>query len=150
VNVRANVIRNIKVIVETQRIFIVLIVIFAGVIFFSSLLNASLVGLAERRREVATLRVLGYTEYQVGGLFLRESLVINTIGTICGLPLGYMLAYMLSRIYDTEMFRFPLIAPTWSWYTTFGMGLAFALVAHSFVQRTITKLDWLDASKTKE
>lgn len=150
VNVRANVIRNIKVIVETQRIFIVLIVIFAGVIFFSSLLNASLVGLAERRREVATLRVLGYTEYQVGGLFLRESLVINTIGTICGLPLGYALAYMLSRIYDTEMFRFPLVAPTWSWYTTFGMGLAFALVAHSFVQRAITHLDWLDASKTKE
>ena len=150
VNVRANVIRNIRVIIETQRIFIVLIVIFAGVIFFSSLLNASLVGLAERRREVATLRVLGYTEYQVGGLFLRESLVINTAGTICGLPLGYSLAWALSRTYDTEMFRFPLVAPTWAWFTTFGMGLAFALVAHSFVQRSINHLDWLDASKTKE
>jgi putative ABC transport system permease protein len=150
VNVRANVIRNLQVIVETQRIFIVLIVIFAGVIFFSSLLNASLVGLAERRREVATLRVLGYTEYQVGGLFLRESLLINTAGTICGLPLGYSLAWALSLTYDTEMFRFPLVAPAWTWYTTIGMGLAFALVAHAFVQRSVNHLDWLDASKTKE
>src|SRR5690606_1119471 len=120
------------------------------VIFFSTLLNSSLVGLAERRREVATLRVLGYNEWQVGALFLRESLVINTAGTLLGLPVGYGLAYMLSRVYGTEMFRFPLIAPTWVWIATFAMGLAFALVAHAFVQRSINRLDWLDASKTKE
>ena len=47
------------------------VVLFAGVIFFSTLLNSSLVGLAERRREVATFRVLGYNEWQVGALFLR-------------------------------------------------------------------------------
>jgi putative ABC transport system permease protein len=150
VNVRQDVIRNMEFIVETQRIFIGFVVLFAGVIFFSTLLNSSLVGLAERRREVATFRVLGYNEWQVGALFLRESLVINTAGTLLGLPLGYALAYMLSRIYDTEMFRFPLIAPAWVWIMTFVMGLIFALVAHAFVQRSITKLDWLDASKTKE
>jgi putative ABC transport system permease protein len=150
VNVRQDVIRNMEFIVETQRIFIGFVVLFAGVIFFSTLLNSSLVGLAERRREVATLRVLGYNEWQVGALFLRESLVINTAGTLLGLPLGYALAYMLSRIYDTEMFRFPLIAPTWVWITTFVMGMVFALVAHAFVQRSINRLDWLDASKTKE
>ena len=66
-NARADVIQNLQFIVETQRIFIGFIVMFAGVIFFSSLLNSSLIGLAERRREVATLRVLGYTPWQVGG-----------------------------------------------------------------------------------
>ena len=90
------------------------VVIFAGVIFFCSLLNSSLISLAERRREVATLRVLGYTEWQVGGLFLRESLVINSLGTLVGLPLGYLLSYVLSRLYDTEMFRFPLVCPAGS------------------------------------
>ncbi len=150
VNVRQDVIRNLEFIVETQRIFIGFVVLFAGVIFFSSLLNSSLVGLAERRREVATLRVLGYNEWQVGALFLRESLVINSAGTLLGLPLGYALALMLSRIYDTEMFRFPLIAPAWVWIGTVTMGMLFALVAHAFVQRSINHLDWLDASKTKE
>jgi putative ABC transport system permease protein len=150
VNVRADVIRNMEFIVETQRIFIGFVVLFAGVIFFSSLLNSSLVGLGERRREVATLRVLGYNEWQVGGLFLRESLVINTAGTLLGLPVGYSLAWALSRVYDTEMFRFPLVSPPWVWYGTFAMGVVFAMVAHSFVQRSINHLDWLDASKTKE
>ncbi len=150
VNSRADVIKNLEFIVETQRIFIGFLIVFSGVIFFSSLLNTSLIGLAERRREVATLRVLGYTEWQVGGLFLRESLVINSLGTLAGLPLGYSLAYALSRMYDTEMFRFPLVSPLPVWYGTVLMAILFALVAHAFVQRTINQLDWLDASKTKE
>jgi putative ABC transport system permease protein len=150
VNVRADTIRNMQFVVETQRIFIVFVVLFAGVIFFSSLLNSSLVGLAERRREVATLRVLGYNEWQVGGLFLRESLVVNSLGTLLGLPLGYGLAWMLSKIYDTETFRFPLISPAWVYFAAVGLAIVFALVAHAVVQRSINRLDWLDASKTKE
>jgi putative ABC transport system permease protein len=150
VNMRADVIRNLENIVETQRIFISFVVLFAGVIFFSSLLNSSLIGLAERRREVATLRVLGYNEWQIGGLFLRESLVINTLGTLVGLPLGYTMAWTLSRVYDTEMFRFPLVSPPWVWAATVIMGAVFALAAHAVVQRNINRLDWLDASKTKE
>jgi putative ABC transport system permease protein len=150
VNIRADVIRNLEYIVETQRIFIAFVVLFAGVIFFSTLLNSSLVGLAERRREVATLRVLGYNELAIGGLFLRESLVINSLGTLVGLPLGYTMAYILSRVYDTETFRFPVIAPPWVWYGTVLAAIVFALASHAVVQWTIHKLDWLDASKTKE
>ena len=71
-------------------------------IFFSSLLNTSLISLAERRREVATLRVLGYTEWQVGGLFFRESMLINVLGTLFGLPLGYGLSRYLAVMYNTE------------------------------------------------
>ena len=86
----------------------------------------------------------------MGGLFLRESLVVNTLGTIVGLPLGYTLAWVLSRLYNTEMFRFPLVSPPPVWYGTLVMAAIFALVAHAVVQHTINKLDWLDASKTKE
>jgi putative ABC transport system permease protein len=151
VNARADVIRNlIETVVETQKIFIGLMVIFAGVMFFGSLLNSSLISLAERQREVATLRVLGYSSWEVGGLFLRESMLINALGTLLGLPLGYLLAYVLSVVYDTEMFRFPLVTPPEVWFKTILGALVFALAAHAIVQRDIHRLDWLDASKTKE
>jgi putative ABC transport system permease protein len=94
--------------------------------------------------------VLGYTEWQIGGLFLRESLLVNSLGTLLGLPLGYTLAWVLSVLYDTEMFRFPLVSPPAVWYGAVAMAIVFALVAHAVVQRAINKLDWLDASKTKE
>lgn len=150
VSSRGEVIANMQKIVDVQHIFINLICVFAGVIFLSSLLNTSLISLAERRREVATLRVLGYTEWQVGGLFLRESMTINLIGTLLGLPLGWALSKYLAIVYNTDMFRFPLVTPPRVWLGAIGLGIVFALIAHAIVQRTINRLDWLDASKTRE
>jgi putative ABC transport system permease protein len=150
-NARTNTIKNlVETVVNTQSIFIGLLVIFAGVIFFASLLNTSLIALAERKREVATLRVLGYTEYQIGGYFLRESMMLNAIGTALGLPLGYGLCLWLTTIYDTEMFRFPLISPPAVWFGVIGLAILFGLAAHLFVQREINKLDWREALNVKE
>jgi len=151
VNRRSDVIHNLRVnYIEVQYIFITLMVFFAGVIFFGSILNAALIGLAERRREVATLLVLGYTPWQVGGLFLRESMVVTLLGTLAGLPLGYLLTVMLSYAYDTEMFRFPVIASPAVWAKTLMFSVLFGLLAHLGVQRTIHKLDCLDALNVKE
>ncbi len=136
--------------VEMQDIFIGFMVFFAGVIFFASLLNMSLISLAERRREIATLLVQGYSEWQVGGLFLRESLVVDVIGTLLGMPLGYALCIWLTIVYDTEMFRFPLISPPIVWIKTMVMAGIFALLAHVFVHRAIVKMDWRDALSVKE
>ena len=148
---RANTVKNlIETVLNTQMIFIGLLVLFAGVIFFSSMLNTSLIGLAERKREVATLRVMGYTEYQVGGYFLRESMLMNMIGTLLGLPVGYALTLWLTTVYDTEMFRFPLVGPPIVWIGVVSLAVVYCLAAHLFVQWAINKLDWREALNVKE
>jgi putative ABC transport system permease protein len=124
--------------------------LFAGVIFFGSILNASLISLAEREREVATLRVLGYGPWRIGSLLLRESMIVTLAGTLLGMPLGYLLSVLLSVMYDTELFRFPVIATPGTWIWTLVLAVVFALSAHLFVQRTIHRMDWLDALKAKE
>lgn len=151
VNSRADAVANVQeTLIKNQKVFIGLLVLFAGVIFFGSVLNSSLIGLAEREREVATLRVLGYTEWQVGHLFLRESLLVNTVGTLLGMPLGYLLNWGITVAYDTDLFRIPVVDPTQSCLATFVIGGVFALVAHAVVQRAIFRMDWLEAMKTKE
>jgi putative ABC transport system permease protein len=151
VTARADAISNVReTLVKNQRVFIGLLVLFAGVIFFGSVLNSSLVSLAERRREVATLRVLGYGPWQVGALFLRESLLTNTAGTLLGLPLGYLMNYGITLAYDTEMFRIPLVDPTQVWLWVTALGLGFGLAAHLIVQRSIHRMDWLDALNARE
>jgi len=151
VTARADVIRNVQeTLVQNQRVFIGLLVLFAGVIFFGSVLNSSLVSLAERRREVATLRVLGYGPWQVGALFLRESMLTNVAGTLIGLPMGYALNYGITVAYDTEMFRIPLVDPTYVWLFVIGLGTGFGLAAHLFVQRSIHQMDWLEALNARE
>src|SRR5262249_1448534 len=126
-------------------------VIAAGLILFGTALNASLVGLAERRREVATLLVLGYTPRTVGRLFLREGLVIQLGGTLLGLPGGYFLYRgLIARVQDTELFRLPAIDPVAAWAWSLLLSLSFALASHAVVQRSIDRMDWLEALNVRE
>lgn len=151
VSARADLIANVmNTLIANQQVFISLLVMFAGIIFFGSVLNSSLVSLAERVREVATWRVQGYGEWQIGGLFLRESVLLNSLGTLLGLPLGLLMTMAVTRAYDTEMFRIPVVAPWTAWAMTLTLGGAFGLLAHGCVQRAIFRLDWLQALQAKE
>jgi len=139
-----------RVFVEQMRISLGFVIVFAGMIMFGSILNASLISLAERKQEIAVLRVMGYGPREVGGLFLRENLCLNVTGTLLGMPLGCWLGQLLSRLYDTEMFRIPFVAAPSSFGLTFLFGVTFALLAHWPVQRSVRKLNWQQALNVKE
>lgn len=151
VNSRSDMIEALETtVLRNMWVFIGLLVLFAGIVFFGSILNASLVSLAERRREVATLRVLGYNPWQIGAMLLRESMMITILGTLLGMPVGYLLSVATSAAYDTEMFRFPVVASAGTWGWTIVLAILFSLAAHAFVQLAIHRMDWLEALQAKE
>jgi len=139
-----------KTFLEFMWVFIGLLVFFAGIVFFASILNASLVSLAERQREIATLRVLGYGPWEIGSLLLRESMIVTLIGTLLGMPIGYLLTVATASAYDTELFRFPVISSPGTWIWTLVWAVVFGLLAHLAVQWTIHRTDWLAALQVKE
>ncbi len=136
--------------VQNMLVFIVMLILFAGVVFFGSVVNSSLVSLAERQREVATLGALGYGRWQIGFMFLRESLVTNLIGTVFGFPIGYSLTVLLAVFYTNDLLRFPVVFTPGIVVVTFAVSVAFALLAHAIVQRRIHKMDYLEGLKVKE
>jgi putative ABC transport system permease protein len=151
VNTRVSMIRNLqKTLTDLMWVLVVILVLFAGVVFFGSILNSSLVSLAERQREVATLRVLGYGPWQIGSLLLRESLIVTLVGTVLGMPLGYGLSELVAMAYDTEMFRFPVVSSPGTWIWTGLLAVVFTLAAHLGVQRAVHRMNWLDALQAKE
>jgi putative ABC transport system permease protein len=123
---------------------------FAGVIFFGSILNSSLVSLAERQREIATLRVLGYGPWEIGSLLFRESLILTGVGTLLGMPLGYGLTVLMAKSYESELLRFPVVSSAWTWIATAVLALVFAVAAYLFVQVAVHRMDWLEALQAKE
>jgi len=130
---------------------IVGIVGFAGILFFGSIFNNSLVNLSERECEVATLVALGYSHWQIGHLFLRETLVTNILGTALGLPLGYLLMVVASLAYaENNLIRLPVVSAPWVWGATAVLSLLFMTVAHGAVQRRVVRMDYLEALKTRE
>ncbi len=140
----------VRTLIESMRIAMMGLIGFAAAIYFGSILTTSFVALSERQREVATLRVVGYHRRQVGGIFLRESLLVNGAGALLGLPFGIALILLLIRQYDTEVYRMPLVLQPKAFVLTFGLGVGFTLLAHGPVQRAINRLDWLEALNAKE
>jgi putative ABC transport system permease protein len=148
---RADVIAGIEeTVLKHQWVVIYVMIFFAGVVFFGSVVNASLVSLAERQREVATLRVLGYGNWQIGSLLLRESMIVTILGTVLGMPMGYLLTLATVLSYNSEMFRVPIVTRFGTWAWTLLLAVVFGLVAHLFVQRSIHRMAWLDALKAQE
>jgi putative ABC transport system permease protein len=151
VTARADMIATLEdTIIKNQTVIINLFVVFTGIVFFGSILNGSLVSLAERQRELATLRVLGYSPYEVGRLLLRESLITTILGALLGMPLGYALTMTIAASYASDLFRLPLVAPMGMWTKTLLLAIAFGLLTHIVVQKQVNTMDWLDALKTKE
>ena len=77
-------------------------------------------------------------------------MIVTLIGTVLGMPLGYALTVATAAAYASEMFRLPIVAYAATWWLTLLLAAVFAMVAHGFVQRTIHRMDWLDAMKAQE
>lgn len=125
-------------------------IMFAAVIFFGSILNSSLISIAERQREIATFRVLGYHPTEVGSIFLREALLINMIGAVLGLPLGYYMLYAMAEQYQNDSFCMPCVVNPETWINSLILAFAFVIIAYLIIQRTINRLNWGEALKMKE
>lgn len=143
--------RNLEsTLVETMKFSLTILILFAGVIFFGSILNSSLIALAERQREIATFRVVGYGPWDVGMIFFRESMLINALGTAIGIPLGFYLNTQMAKLYNTELFRFPVVLRVESVVWTIALAILFTAGAHAVIQWKIHQMDWRDALNVRE
>ncbi len=84
-------------------------VIFACVVAVGVVYNCAQISLAERSRELATLRVLGYTRGETSRILLVELAILVMTAIPLGLFCGYGLAWLLCAALNTELHRFPLI-----------------------------------------
>jgi len=135
-----------------QNIWIILSIeiSFAGALFFGAILNGAVISLEERRRELATFYVMGYTPWQIGGLLGRESAIIVIAGLILGIPVGYLLTNFVVSTYQSDVMRMPLLFPPKVWIKTAICGGLFSLISHLVVQGMIVRSQWVEAVKVSE
>ncbi|MEB3226093.1 MAG: FtsX-like permease family protein [Synechococcus sp.] len=93
---------------ESLAIMTGIIVLFACIITFSVVYNSARIALSERSRELATLRVMGFTQTEIAIILLGEQALLTTVAIPLGLSLGVLLLFLLVQAYDTELYRLPL------------------------------------------
>jgi putative ABC transport system permease protein len=126
-------------------------VFFAGVIAVGVVYNAARIALSERSRELATLRVIGFTRAEISLILLGELALLTLVAIPIGLLLGYGLAAaVIVLAYDTELFRIPLIIGRSTYGFAALVTLAAALASGLLVRRLLDRLDLVAVLKSKE
>jgi len=135
---------------EALLIFVSFFVVFACTLAFGVAYNAGRITLSERGRELATLRVLGFTRTEISYILLGEIGVLTLIALPLGCAIGYSLALLITDAFKTELFRIPFaILPD-----TFGISMLIVLgatLASAYVvRRRLEHLDLIAVLKTRE
>jgi len=82
---------------------------FATVVAFGIVYNSARISLSERQRELATLRVIGFTRGEVASVLVGELVMLTLIALPCGLVIGSGFAKAILTTVNTEFVRLPLI-----------------------------------------
>ena len=122
-------------------------VVFAGIIAFGVVYNAARISLAERSRELATLRVIGFGRDEISLIFLGELAVLTVLAIPLGLVLGRAFAALAVVALGTESQRFPLVVNASTYAFAVTTVLAAALVSSLLVRRQLDRLDLLAVLK---
>jgi putative ABC transport system permease protein len=135
---------------QTLLIFVTFFVGFACTLAFGVTYNAARIALSERGRELATLRVLGFTRAEISYILLGEIGLLTLVALPLGCLFGYGLARALVSAFETELYRIP----AWLEPSTFAVAMLVALVATAFsallVRRRLDRLDLIAVLKTRE
>ncbi len=135
---------------ESFAIMRTISIVFATIIAAGVVYNTARVSLSERRRELATLRVIGLTRGEISYILLGELAVVTLAAVPLGLALGYAMAAGMVQVYDTEVFRMPMVvAPLTLARSAITVLVASALSA-LWVRRTLDRLDLIAVLKTRE
>lgn len=124
--------------------------LFGGVIALGVVYNTARILLAERQRDLATLRVLGFTTREASATLQREIGATVLVGALAGLPLGRALAWCLVRALETENYVFPLVISPSTYASSAILTILAAACAAWSVRRSVGRLDLLAALKGAE
>ncbi|MBI1789261.1 MAG: ABC transporter permease, partial [Acidobacteria bacterium] len=122
----------------------------ASTIAFGVIYNSARIALSERGRELASLRVLGFTRGEISFILLGEMAVLTLVALPLGPWAGRSLCAAMVQASHNDLFRMPLaIQPsTYSFAAT--VILAWSLVSGWLVKRKLDRLDLVAVLKTKE
>lgn len=147
--VKANITRFENMIQSLDLVTWVLI-ISAGMLAFVVLYNLTNVNISERIREIATIKVLGFYDREVGEYVYRENIILTLIGGVFGLLLGMVLhAYIMTTIeLDGVMFGTKINIS--SFLISYGITILFSLLINIFMYPSLKKIPMVESLKSVE
>lgn len=135
---------------ENIAISVTVYAVLAVIITFGVIYNSARIQLSERARELASLRVFGFTRGEVSSILMIELGAIVLIAQPLGWLVGYGFAWSVSRGFESDLFQIPLVVDQQTFAASSLVVIAAAVVSAMIVRRRVDRLDLIEVLKTRE
>ena len=135
---------------QSLAIFTTVLVVFASVIASGMVYNGARIALSERGRDLASLRVLGFTQGEIGIMLLGEQAILTATAIPLGFAIGYGICALMPLLLNTELYRMPLVINRGTYGVAFLVVALAAFVAGLLIRCRIRHLDLVEVLKTRE
>ncbi|MFD1810325.1 ABC transporter permease [Gemmobacter lanyuensis] len=135
---------------ENITVMITVFVGLAGVIAVGVIYNFARISLSEQGREMASLRVLGFSKGEVAAILFLELAVIVVLAQPLGWLLGYAMARAMVAAFSSDLYRVPFIIGPGVHATASLVTCAAAVLSALAVRQRINRLDLIEVLKTRE
>lgn len=127
-----------------------IIIVLAGALAFVVLFTLATTNISERERELATIKVLGFFDAEVHAYVNKETLILTMLGILLGMPLGKVLGIWLMSVLEMpSIYFYPSLYPQSYAYAVI-ITVCFALIVNLMTNKTLNKIDPVEALKSVE
>ena len=135
---------------ELTGVFTWMAVLMGALVNFGVVYNSARIALAERGRELASLRVLGFTQGEVSYILLGELALLVLASIPAGFAVGYGLCWFLAYSLASDLFRVPVVLHLSDYAFSALVTVASAVLSAVGVWWRIRQLDLIGVLKTRE
>ncbi len=135
---------------DTMNVVIAVLVISAGMLAFIVLYNLNNINISERKRELATLKVLGFFDGEVSAYVNRENIMLTVIGTAVGLLMGVALHRYVMTTVETDTLMFGRVIRPHSFIFSILLTFAFSIIVNGMQYFKLRKIDMVESLKSVE
>lgn len=150
INYTDEIIKQFDSLIKSLNQIIVMIIVFASFLAFIVLYNLTIINVSERKREIATLKVLGFYDKEVYRFIYKETLILTVIGTCIGLFLGTYLHDFVMKTAETDNIVFLRYIKDTSFLISGIITLIFSLIVQIIINKSIKNINMIDSLKSVE
>lgn len=136
--------------VRSIQFIVVILIVAAGLLAFVVLYNLNNINITERRRELATLRVLGFYDKELAAYVYRENVVLTIFGIILGIAFGVVLHAFVMRTIETDVIMFGRVMKIWSYLFSVLFTIGFSVLVNWVMYFRLKKIDMVESLKSVE
>ncbi len=135
---------------SSVNMIVVVLVTAAAALAFIVLYNLTNINITERQREIATLKVLGFTPREVSAYIYRETMLLSVIGCAVGLVLGVFMEGFVVVTAEVDQVMFGRTIHAASFVIAFLLTMLFTVLVMLAMRRKLARVDMVESLKSNE